>query len=246
MRTFEQDLRELNISAEQFDSIIAEIYDMTNEEMTEAAKRIREGTETSPAWERAFERVLSIRYTERQEAYDIYYGKEAVPEKMPEGKKLIVDGTVWGKVSSYYQNNEHTAWIFNLETDQSKSNGQEVILSFDRIQRFTNDADWNLCIDMVPQKSAAEVSPNMSRIAAIAESGVSEVPSGTFKFGQLETLKRESQILGVDKYLNFNKRDCDIAVEKGFLEKFNKSVEETAERQQSRKVQEKRIEGPKL
>ncbi len=98
----------------------------------------------------------------------------------------------------------------------------------------------------IQHRPAAEVSSNMSRIAAMAESGVTEVPSGTFKFGQLENLKRESRILGVDKYLNFNKRDCDIAVEKGFLEKFNKRVEETAERQQSRKVQEKRIEGSKL
>ena len=46
MRTYEQDLKELNISAEEFDNIISHIYDKTAD---------------------------AIRQAERQEAYNIYY-----------------------------------------------------------------------------------------------------------------------------------------------------------------------------
>ena len=63
MRIYEQDLKELNISVEEFDNIISHIYDKTAEEMVVLAKAIK----------RAFERVLAMRQAERQEAYDIYY-----------------------------------------------------------------------------------------------------------------------------------------------------------------------------
>lgn len=73
MRTYEQDLKELNISAEEFDNIISHIYDKTADEMAALAKAIKSGAAVLPTVKRAFERVLTIRQAERQEAYNIYY-----------------------------------------------------------------------------------------------------------------------------------------------------------------------------
>lgn len=75
MRTYEQDIKELNITAEEFDNVISHIYDKTSEEMVAIAKSIKSGANVLPVVERAFERVLNIRYTERLEAYNIYYSK---------------------------------------------------------------------------------------------------------------------------------------------------------------------------
>lgn len=73
MRTYEQDLKELNISAEEFNNIISHIYDKTAEEMVTLAKAIKGGACVLPSIKRAFERVLAMRQTERQDAYNIYY-----------------------------------------------------------------------------------------------------------------------------------------------------------------------------
>ena len=73
MRTYEQDLKELNISAEELDNIISHIYDKTADEMAALAKAIKSGAAVLPTVKRAFERVLTIRQAERQEAYNIYY-----------------------------------------------------------------------------------------------------------------------------------------------------------------------------
>lgn len=73
MRTYEQDLKELNISAEEFNNIISHIYDKTAEEMVALAKAIKSGAHVLPTIKRAFERVLAMRQTERQDAYNIYY-----------------------------------------------------------------------------------------------------------------------------------------------------------------------------
>ena len=73
MRTYEQDLKELNISAEEFDNIISHIYDKTAEEMATLAKAIKSGARVLPTVKRTFERVLAMRQEERREAYDIYY-----------------------------------------------------------------------------------------------------------------------------------------------------------------------------
>ncbi|MBO5093184.1 MAG: hypothetical protein J6C33_02370 [Lachnospiraceae bacterium] len=73
MKTWEQDLKELNISAEEFDSIISHIYDKTPDEMSALAKAIKSGARVLPTVKRAFERVLDMRYLERQDAYKIYY-----------------------------------------------------------------------------------------------------------------------------------------------------------------------------
>lgn len=73
MRTYEQDLRELNISAKEFNNIVSHIYDKTAEEMAVLAKAIKSGACVLPAVKRAFERVLAMRQVERQEAYNIYY-----------------------------------------------------------------------------------------------------------------------------------------------------------------------------
>ena len=75
MRTYEQDLKELNISVEEFDNIISHIYDKTAEEMVTLAKAIKSGAHVLPTVKRAFERVLVMRQAERQEAYNIYYNR---------------------------------------------------------------------------------------------------------------------------------------------------------------------------
>lgn len=73
MRTYNQDLMELNISEEEFNNIISHIYDKTAEEMTVLAKTIKSGARVLPAVKRAFERVLAMRSEDRQEAFEIYY-----------------------------------------------------------------------------------------------------------------------------------------------------------------------------
>lgn len=71
--TYKQDLQELNITAEEYDSIISHIYDKTAAEMVILAKAIKSGARVLPAVKRAFERVLDMRPEERKEAYEIYY-----------------------------------------------------------------------------------------------------------------------------------------------------------------------------
>lgn len=73
MTTYEQDLKELNITSEEFDNIILHIYDKTDDEMVVIARTIKSGAKVLPAVKRAFERVLNMRYTERTKAYNIYY-----------------------------------------------------------------------------------------------------------------------------------------------------------------------------
>lgn len=101
-------------------------------------------------------------------------------------------------------------------------------------------------IPPVPQKSAAEVSGNMKRIIETAGTGVQTIPSGTFKYGQLEQLKRESQILGVEKYLNFQKGNCDIEIQESFLDQFDLTGKDLSRYQENTKVQGKKFDSPKL
>ena len=72
-RTYEQDIKELKITPEEFDNIISHIYDKTADEMVALAKVIKNGAKVLPVVKRAFERVLDMRYAERMEAYNIYY-----------------------------------------------------------------------------------------------------------------------------------------------------------------------------
>lgn len=73
MRTYEQNLKELNISAEEFDNIISDIYDKTAEEMVTLAKAIKGDARVLPSVKKAFEHVLAMRQTERSEAFNVYY-----------------------------------------------------------------------------------------------------------------------------------------------------------------------------
>lgn len=75
MRTYWEDLEELNISVDEFDGLISRIYDKTAEEMVELAKKFS-AVPILSAEKRAFERVLAMRQTERAEAYKIYYGED--------------------------------------------------------------------------------------------------------------------------------------------------------------------------
>ncbi len=72
-RTYKQDLQELNISEEQYNNIISNIYDKTSDEMMAIAKTIKADGEVLPKVQRAFERVLDMRYAERLEVYNYYY-----------------------------------------------------------------------------------------------------------------------------------------------------------------------------
>lgn len=73
MKTYAQDLKELNITEEEFDNVISHIYDKTAEEMVTLAKNIMSGANVLPVVKRAFERVLAMRQTDRAEAFNIYY-----------------------------------------------------------------------------------------------------------------------------------------------------------------------------
>lgn len=71
--TYEQDLQELNITAEEYGNIISHVYDKTAAEMVILAKAIKSGVRVLPAVKKAFERVLDMRAEERKEARKIYY-----------------------------------------------------------------------------------------------------------------------------------------------------------------------------
>lgn len=73
-RTYQQDLQDLGITAEQFDNVISHIYDKTSEEMIALAKAIKSRASVLPIVKRAFERVLAMRQAERKEVFDFYYG----------------------------------------------------------------------------------------------------------------------------------------------------------------------------
>ena len=73
MRTYKQDIKELNITAEQFDAVISNIYDKTDAELIAISKAIKSGAGVLPVVARAFERVFAMRQTERQEAYNFHY-----------------------------------------------------------------------------------------------------------------------------------------------------------------------------
>ena len=74
MTTYKQDLEDLNISAEEFDNIISNIYGKTENEMLVLAKAIKgDITHVLPTVKRAFERVLEIRKAERLKVRNFYY-----------------------------------------------------------------------------------------------------------------------------------------------------------------------------
>lgn len=74
-RTYQQDLKELGCTQEEFDNVISYIYDKTDNEMIAISKSIKSGANVNPIIKRALERVLGMRQTERQEAYNFHYNK---------------------------------------------------------------------------------------------------------------------------------------------------------------------------
>ena len=74
-RTYQQDLKELGCTQEEFDNVISYIYDKTDNEMIAISKSIKAGANVKPIIQRALERVLGMRQTERQEAYNFHYNK---------------------------------------------------------------------------------------------------------------------------------------------------------------------------
>lgn len=71
--TYEQDLKELGCTEQEFDNVISCIYDKTNYELIEMSKKIKAGTKVEPIVKKAFERVLCMRQVERQEAFNFYF-----------------------------------------------------------------------------------------------------------------------------------------------------------------------------
>ena len=74
-RTYQQDLKELGCTQEEFDNVISYIYDKADNEMIAISKAIKAGANVNPIIQRALERVLGMRQTERQEAYNFHYNK---------------------------------------------------------------------------------------------------------------------------------------------------------------------------
>lgn len=72
-RAYQQDLETLNITSKEFDNVLSNIYDKTNDEMIAISKAIKSGADVLPVVQRALERVLNMRATERQEAYNYHY-----------------------------------------------------------------------------------------------------------------------------------------------------------------------------
>ena len=72
-RTYQQDLEELGCTQEEFDNFISCIYDKTDNEMIAISKDIKAGSNVNPIIKRALERVLDMRQTERQEAFNFHH-----------------------------------------------------------------------------------------------------------------------------------------------------------------------------
>lgn len=72
-RAYKQDLETLNITSEEFNNVISNIYDKSDDEMIAISKAIKSSADVLPVVQRALERVLNMRATERQEAYNYHF-----------------------------------------------------------------------------------------------------------------------------------------------------------------------------
>jgi len=73
MRTYEQDLQELNIKSADFDKALRALYDKTETEMLAISTAIRNDLDVHPVIVRGLERVLHMRHTERSQAYQYHF-----------------------------------------------------------------------------------------------------------------------------------------------------------------------------
>ena len=73
MRTYVQDLQELNITSADFDKALSALYDKTETEMLAISTAIRNDLDVHPVIIRGFERVLYMRHTERSQAYEYHF-----------------------------------------------------------------------------------------------------------------------------------------------------------------------------
>ena len=72
-RAYQQDLEMLNITSEEFDNVISNIYEKTEDEMIAISKAIKSGADILLVVQRGLERVLNMRATERIDAYNYHY-----------------------------------------------------------------------------------------------------------------------------------------------------------------------------
>ena len=77
MKGFNENLKGLNITAKDFDNLVAYIYDRTPNEMKILAKIIKAaGKDVVDPIKSAFEKVLNMRYTDRIDVYRFYYEED--------------------------------------------------------------------------------------------------------------------------------------------------------------------------
>lgn len=73
----------------------------------------------------------------------------------------------------------------------------------------------------IPIGKASRNMQNLLRLTNTIDSSGYPVTEGTFQYGELEQLKLESQILGVDQYFDFESPGCDVRLKSGLLEQFD-------------------------
>ena len=72
-RTYKEDLEILGIKSEEYDNIISYIYDKSNDDILTLVRAIKSGAKVLKPLQFALERVLTMRYEERKEAYELYF-----------------------------------------------------------------------------------------------------------------------------------------------------------------------------
>lgn len=116
-RTYEQDLKELSISDEQYGNIISKIQDKTSDEMMAIAKDIKEGGKVSETVRRAFERVLDMEFTGRLDVYLYYYSDHLTPEQAKEMRLEIYE---------YHKHISKRAAQYNAEMTPAPEHGHSA------------------------------------------------------------------------------------------------------------------------
>lgn len=94
---------------------------------------------------------------------------------------------------------------------------------------FYNHIDKTLsspfsAVPETPQIPIGKASQDMQRLLRLTDTIGSSgylVPEGTFQYGELEQLKLDSQILGIDQYFDFESPGCDVRLKSGLLEQFD-------------------------
>lgn len=150
--TYEQDLKELGCTEQEYDNVISCIYDKTNYELIEMSKKIKAGTKVEPIVKKAFERVLCMRQAERQEAFNFYF-KDYIQEEKKEQQKNPIDKAIENRQQTYH------GMYSDIGTVLDKFTTSELAEYY--IKRF---GDGGLRYYIEQQIIAAEISKNKIKI----------------------------------------------------------------------------------